>query len=192
MIEIPENIKALIFDCDGTLADTMPLHLDAWEKAFKMNGREFPRTFIDSLKGAPGLEIVRQYNKEYNDNLDPQKVADDKAVYTRESIRKAKPIQPVVDVALKNKDILPMSVASGGSEYNVHSSLTSIGILDLFDVVITSNDNIPAKPNPDIFLECAKQMNVEPENCLVFEDGDYGIEAAHRAGMPVVDVRKHL
>ena len=85
-----------------------------------------------------------------------------------------------------------MSVASGGSEYNVHASLTSIGIFNLFDFVLTSSDKIQAKPNPEIFLECARRMNVAPENCLVFEDGDFGLEAAERAGMKSVDVRKYL
>ena len=192
MIKIPSNIKALIFDCDGTLVDTMPLHLDAWKKAFELNGREFPHDFIDSLKGAPGPEIVRLYNEQFNDNLDFEKVAKEKASFTHQSIKNAKPIQQVVDVAIKYKDLIPMSVASGGSEYNVHTSLTSTGILDLFNPILTSSNNISPKPNPDIFLECAKQMNVAPEDCLVFEDGDFGLEAAERAGMQSIDVRKHI
>ena len=85
-----------------------------------------------------------------------------------------------------------MSVASGGSEYNVHTSLNSVGILELFSPILTAKNNIQAKPKPDIFLECAKQMNVAPEDCLVFEDGDFGLEAAERAGMQSVDVRKYL
>lgn len=192
MIKIPQNIKALIFDCDGTLADTMALHLDAWQKAFETNGRTFPRDFIDSLKGAPGPEIIRLYNEKFKDNLNLEKIANEKAEFTKESIKFTKPIQPVVDIAIKYKNLLPMSVASGGSKYNVHSSLTSIGILNLFDFVLTSNDQIPAKPNPDIFLECARRMNVAPEDCLVFEDGDFGLEAADKAGMSSVDVRKYL
>lgn len=192
MIKIPSNIKALIFDCDGTLVDTMPLHMEAWKKTFEINGRDFPHEFIDSLKGAPLTEIVQMYNEKFNDNLDLTKVAKDKTKFTRESIKNAKAIQPVVDIALKNKNVMPMSVASGGSEYNVHASLTSVGILDLFSPILTSKNKIPAKPNPDIFLECAKQMNVSPEDCLVFEDGDFGLEAAERAGMQSVDVRKYL
>jgi HAD superfamily hydrolase (TIGR01509 family) len=192
MIKIPPNIKALIFDCDGTLADTMPIHLDAWQKAFEMNQRKFPRDYIDSLKGAPGPEIVRLYNEKFNDDLDFDKVSKDKAGLTHESIKNTKPIQPVVDIAIKNKDVMPMSVASGGSKYNVHTSLNAMGILDLFDIILTSDDKIPAKPKPDIFLECARQMNIAPEDCLVFEDGDFGLQAAELAGMQAIDVRKHL
>jgi len=192
LIKIPPNIKGLIFDCDGTLVDTMPLHMDAWKKAFEIHGRDFPYDFIDSLKGTPLPEIVQMYNKEFNDNIDFEKVAKDKSDLTHESIKKAKPIKPVVDVALKYKDVLPMSVASGGSEYNVHTSLTSAGILELFSPILTSKNKIPGKPNPDIFLECAKQMNIAPEDCLVFEDGDFGLEAAERAGMQSIDVRKYL
>jgi len=192
MIKIPENIKALIFDCDGTLADTMGLHLDAWKRAFEMNDREFPHEFIDSLKGTSGKEIVKMYNEKYNDNLSLEKILKDKETFTKEKIKNAKAIQPIVDIALKYKSVLPLSVASGGSEYNVHTSLTSIGIFNLFDFVLTSSDKIQAKPNPEIFLECARRMNVAPENCLVFEDGDFGLEAAERAGMKSVDVRKYL
>jgi HAD superfamily hydrolase (TIGR01509 family) len=192
MIKIPLNIKGLIFDCDGTLVDTMPLHMDAWKTAFEMNGREFPHDFIDSLKGTPLPQIVQMYNKEFNDNIDYRKVAKDKSDITHETIKQAKPIKPVVDVALKNKDLMPMSVASGGSEYNVHTSLSVVGILDLFSPILTSKEDIPGKPNPDIFLECAKRMNVAPEDCLVFEDGDFGLEAAKRAGMQSIDIRKYI
>ena len=192
MIKIPQNIKALIFDCDGTLVDTMPLHMDAWQKAFEMNGREFPYDYIDSLKGTPLPEIIQMYNKKFKDNLDFAIIAKEKSALTHESIKNAKPIQPVVDVALKYKNVMPMSVASGGSVYNVHTSLNAVGILDLFSPILTSKNKIPGKPNPDIFLECAKQMNVAPEDCLVFEDGDFGLEAAERAGMQSVDIRKYL
>ncbi len=192
MIKIPENIKALIFDCDGTLVDSMPLHMDAWQKAFELNGREFPADFIDSLKGAPIKDIIRLYNEKYSDNLDFVKIAKDKYNFSNESIKNVKPIKPVVDIAIEYKGIMPMSVASGGSEYNVHTSLNTVGIFDLFNPVLTSNNKIAPKPNPDIFLECAKQMNVAPEDCLVFEDGDFGLEAAERAGMQSVDVRKYL
>ena len=170
----------------------MPLHLDAWKKAFELNERDFPHDFIDSLKGAPLPEIIKMYNEKFNDNLDVDKIGKEKAGFTSEAIKNAKPIQPVVDVAIKNKNVLPMSIASGGSEYNVHTSLNSVGILDLFSPVLTAKNKIPAKPNPDIFLECAKQMNIAPEDCLVFEDGDFGLEAAKRAGMQSVDVRKYL
>jgi len=192
MIKIPSNIKGLIFDCDGTLVDTMPLHMNAWKKAFEMHGRVFPYDFIDSLKGTPLPEIIQMYNKEFNDNIDFEKVAKDKSALTHETIKKTKPIQPVVDVALKNKNLMPMSVASGGSEYNVLTSLSAVGIVDLFFPILTSKDKIPGKPKPDIFLECAKQMNVVPEDCLVFEDGDFGLEAAKRAGMQAIDIRKYI
>ena len=74
MIKTPQNIKGLIFDCDGTLVDTMPLHMEAWKKAFEINGRDFPHDFIDSLKGAPLSEIIQMYNEKFNDNLDLQKI----------------------------------------------------------------------------------------------------------------------
>lgn len=192
MIKIPENIKGLIFDCDGTLVDTMPLHLIAWRKAFELNNRDFPEVFIDSLKGASGREIIKIYNEKFNDDLDAEKVLSDKAIFTNEVIKNAKEIKPIADIARKYKDLLPMSIASGGSKYNVETSLTAAGIRNLFEIVLTSQDDIKPKPNPDIFIEAAKRMNVNPNDCLVFEDGDFGLEAAERAGMFSIDVRLYI
>jgi beta-phosphoglucomutase-like phosphatase (HAD superfamily) len=192
LIEIPQYIRALIFDCDGTLVDTMPIHLDAWKKAFEMNDRDFPFDFIESLKGASAVNIMELYNEQYNDNIDISKVISDKSNITRKIIIKAKPILPIAEIVQKYKNILPMSVVSGGSLFNVETSLSAAGLIEYFDIVITSFDKLPAKPEPDMFLEAARRMNVKPELCLVFEDGDFGLEAAKRAGMTSIDVRKYL
>jgi beta-phosphoglucomutase-like phosphatase (HAD superfamily) len=170
----------------------MPLHLDAWKKAFEMNNRDFPYDFIESLKGASAVNIMELYNEHYNDNINISKIIADKANLTRKIIIKAKPILPISEIVQKYKNFLPMAVVSGGSFYNVETSLSVAGLLEYFEIVITSHDKLPAKPEPDMFLEAARRMNVKPELCLVFEDGDFGLEAARRAGMPSIDVRKYL
>lgn len=193
MFTIPENIKAIIFDCDGTLVDTMPIHRKAWKEAFEKSGREFPAEFIDSLKGAAGATIVKYYNDKFEDTLNPEEILKFKAQITKNVIHSAKPIIPVIDVAKKYKDKLPMAVASGGSRYNVESSLAAVGLgADYFDVVLTSMETTNPKPDPEIFLKSAEAMNVAPEDCIVFEDGDFGIEAAKQAGMEWIDVREFI
>lgn len=192
MIKIEKNIKGLIFDCDGTLVDTMPLHIESWEEAFTQIGLKLPEDFIDRFKGIPSADIVRKYNLEFNTDLDPDGTAALKNSIVKKKIPFAKPIQKIVNIAIEYKGKLPMAVASGGNRTNVYTSLETIGLEDHFDTVVTSNDNVKPKPFPDIFLEAAKRIGVEPENCLVFEDGDMGIDAAHKAGMPVIDVRDYI
>jgi beta-phosphoglucomutase-like phosphatase (HAD superfamily) len=192
MIKIDKNIKGLIFDCDGTLIDTMPLHTESWDAAFTQLGHKLPEDFIDRYKGIPSADIVRKYNLEFNTDLDPDGTAALKNSIVENKIPFAKPIQQIVNIAIEYKGKLPMAVASGGNRTNVDASLESIGLNELFDAVVTANDDVKPKPFPDIFLEAAKRIGVEPENCLVFEDGDMGIEAAEKAGMPVIDVRKYI
>lgn len=192
MIELPNNTDGIIFDCDGTLVNSMPLHLAAWGKAFENNGRKFEYDFIESQKGANGEKIVEAYNKHFNDNIDPEKVLADKKFFMGDSLKSVKPIQPVIDVALKYKNKLPMSVVSGGSLENVLTSLKAVGLENFFSIIITSDDKLPPKPFPDVFLIAAERMKIAPKNCLVFEDGNNGIEAAKRAGMLYIDVREIL
>jgi HAD superfamily hydrolase (TIGR01509 family) len=192
MIKIDKNIKGLIFDCDGTLIDTMPLHIESWDEAFKQIGYELPVGFIDRYKGIPAADIVRKYNQEFNTDLDPEQTAALKNSIVKKKIPSARPIQKIVNIAVENKSKLPMAVASGGQRSNVDTSLKAIGLEDHFKVIVTANDDVKPKPSPDIFLEAAKRIGVKPGNCLVFEDGDMGIEAANKAGMPVIDVRKYI
>jgi len=192
MIKIEKNIKGLIFDCDGTLVDTMPLHTESWDEAFRQMGLKLPEDFIDRYKGIPSADIVRKYNLEFNTDLDPDGTAALKNSIVEKKIPFARPIQQIIDIAIEYKDKLPMAVASGGQRSNVDSSLKSIGLEAHFDAVVTASDDVKPKPFPDIFLEAARRIGVEPENCLVFEDGDMGIKAAQKAGMPVIDVRNYI
>lgn len=170
----------------------MPLHNESWDEAFRQLGYELPDDFIDRYKGIPSADIVRKYNDEFNTNLDPEETASLKNSIVKTKIPHAKPIQIIVDIAIEYRDKLPMAVASGGYRSNVDIALKSIGLTDHFKAVITANDDVKPKPSPDIFLEAARRIGVEPDKCLVFEDGDMGIDAAHKAGMPVIDVRNYI
>jgi HAD superfamily hydrolase (TIGR01509 family) len=191
-IQILPGIKALIFDCDGTLADTMPIHMNAWKEALLFFDAPYHFNFIDKLKGMPEDQIVVLYNKEFNTNLNPQAVVEQKHIYFRKEAHHVKPITPVYRLVIQNKGLMPMAVVSGGLKSNVHFVLEMIGIKDIFDTIITADDRIKPKPAPDIFLESAARMNVAPHYCQVFEDGDVGIEAARLAGMKVTDVRLYI
>ena len=189
LIHVPPQIKGLIFDCDGTLADTMPIHWAAWHETFAAYGKTCPQGFLERHAGIPVVEIVRLYNAAYGQAIDDRQFASDKDRRAHERVAHAGPIAPVVDVARRYHGKLPMGVASGGVRINVHAALDAIGLLGHFDVIITADDDVPPKPSPVIFIETARRMGVDPADCQVFEDGDAGLEAARAAGMVATDIR---
>jgi len=191
-IEIYNNVKALIFDCDGTLVDSMPIHNYAWETAIKANGAEFNFEFFDSVKGMKSVDIVPLFNKTFGTNLITQKVIEAKHRVFYEKLPQLKAIDPVIKIAKENYGKFPMAVVSGGSGKIVKAELEIVGILELFDLVLTADDNIKPKPAPDLFLYAAKHFDVLPQDCQVFEDGELGIEAAINAGMKITDVREYI
>ncbi len=188
-IEIPESVQALLFDCDGTLIDSMPLHLQAWEQVIKAVGGKYDYDFFFSRKGMRETDIVRLYNQHYGTSFDPEKIVAHKHEFVLSHLDTLKPINFVVDIVFRYRSILPMAVVSGGRRDIVQKELELIGILDAFDVVITGDDPLKPKPEPDMFIEAAKKLGVVPQYCLVFEDGDYGLEAAKKAAMMAIDIR---
>jgi len=190
MIKIEENIKGLIFDCDGTLVDSMPQHWEAWQDTFKEYGMDCPTSWLEKHAGVPIKETLKIYLEEYKveKKVDVDEFVARKHEKSLEKLQNVKPIQEVVDVVHKYYGKLSMSVASGGNKKNVMTSLEAIDVKKYFDIVVTADDPIPGKPNPDIFLYAAYKMKVKPGNCLVFEDGAMGIVAAQRAGMQCFDV----
>jgi beta-phosphoglucomutase family hydrolase len=189
MITLEPHIQALIFDCDGTLADTMPLHHLAWQETLQAAGKRLPEQIIYELAGASSDKIAMVINERYGYKLDPHQTAAEKEQRFLKHITKARPIAPVVDVARRHKGRLPVAVASGGIRPVVQSVLAAIGLADFFEAVVTAEDVAHPKPAPDVFLEAARQLKVAPQYCHVFEDGDLGLEAARRAGMSATDIR---
>jgi HAD superfamily hydrolase (TIGR01509 family) len=191
-IPVKSGIEGLIFDCDGTLADTMPLHLQAWCRTFEDYGLECPESLIYQLTGMPAEKIVDVYNRRYGTKLDAPRFGREKNQRAQALLSEARPIRPVVAIAEAHRGKMPMAVASGGSRPNVTTTLQALGIIDWFSAVITSDEAVAPKPDPAIFIEAARRLGVVPQKCQVFEDGDVGLEAARRAGMAVVDVRSYI
>ena len=191
-IDINDDVQALIFDCDGTLVDSMPLHMKSWEKAFKFFNIRFDYDYLFSLKGMKELEIIKSYNKKFGTNLNPEETVNKKHNIYFKNINSVKPIEPIVKIATEYFGKFPLAVVSGSVRDIVRKELEVIGIFHLFNTILTANDPFKPKPAPDIFYEAAKRLNVSPENCLVFEDDDPGLEAAVKAGMKMIDVRESL
>ena len=190
-LDIPAgDFAGYIFDCDGTLVDTMPLHYRAWDRAMQQAGLKgtLSEELFYSLGGMPTLKVAAVFAKHHGLTIDVDHVFHHKEEMFLEMQAEMKVIQPVVDFARKLHGKLPMSVASGGPKPVVKKTLELMHLTDLFPVVVTPEDVAHGKPAPDMFLLAAKKMGVPPERCLVFEDAGPGFEAAVAAGMQYVRV----
>lgn len=181
--------KALIFDCDGTLADTMPLHWQAWQVIQKRHNFTFPEDRFYSLGGVPSRDILAMLKAEQKLELNPIAVALEKEETYLENLTEVEPIHSVVEIARHHHGVVPMAVASGGTQRIIDLVLRHLKIRDLFDTVVTSEDVKHQKPAPDIFLEAARRLGVAPQFCRAYEDTDLGMRAILAAGMEAVDVR---
>jgi HAD superfamily hydrolase (TIGR01509 family) len=192
-IPVADGVRGLIFDCDGTLADTMPYHMEGWRHAFAGTGVRVPEAWLESLRGTPEKRVVTLANERFGLALDPAATVAAKHRVYRRLLVGVRPIEPVAAVVRAHRGQLPMAIASGGTREDVHTILERLGLADAFAVVLTADDDdIEHKPSPQIFLEAARRMGVEPAACQVFEDGDIGLEAARRAGMTATDVRPYI
>jgi beta-phosphoglucomutase family hydrolase len=189
MTVVPEAARGLVFDCDGTIADTMPLHYNSWVETLYQFGIDFPEALFYELAGIPTPRIVEILNERYGYALPVKDVAHRKEHCFEQRLPEVVPIKPVVDLIHKYSGKLPMAVATGGSHTICVKTLTMLGLIDKFKTVVTCDDIEHPKPAPDIFLEAARRLDVEPHLCVAFEDADLGIQAAHAAGMIVVDIR---
>ena len=189
MIPVPDYIRGLIFDCDGTLVDSMPLHMRAWEEAVRSFGANFDREFFFSKKGMRSKDIVAQFSLQSGKPLNGADVVRLKDNFFLQHIADVMPLPIVVDVVRRYHKILPMAVASGGGREIVERELQVTGIVNFFDVILTADDPFKPKPFPDLFLEAARRIGVQPSLCQVFEDGDLGLQAAENAGMLATDIR---
>jgi beta-phosphoglucomutase family hydrolase len=186
---IPDHIRGLIFDCDGTIADTMPLHWQAWIEVAERHGFTFAERRFYALAGIPSRDIVRTLNAELGLDLDPLAIARDKEETYLAKLGQIGPIERVVGIARAQYGRRPMAVASGGSRRVIERVLEHLGIRPLFQAVVTNEDVVRQKPAPDIFLEAARRLGVAPEHCRAYEDAELGLAAIRAAGMEAVDVR---
>jgi beta-phosphoglucomutase family hydrolase len=186
---LPPNIKGLVFDCDGTLADTMPLHWRAWQLITQKHKLHFPIDRFYSLGGVPSRDILKMLAKEQGRTIDHIAVAHEKENAYLPMMAEVEPIHAVVEVARANHGRIPMAVASGGTQPIIVQVLEHLKIRHLFAAVVTSEMVQNQKPAPDIFLEAARRIGVDPKSCRGYEDTDLGIQAIRSAGMEAVDVR---
>ena len=182
----PGDFAAYIFDCDGTLADTMPTHYRAWRSALGEHAAKFPEAMFYELGGVPTARIVELLNERHGLGLAVAETVARKEAFFLALSPEIAAIEPVVAIAKKLHGIKPMAVASGGHRRIVLNTLRALGIAELFDAIVTSEDYQRGKPAPDPFLEAALRLGVAPERCLVFEDTRTGIAAAEAAGMQFV------
>ena len=183
------DIRGYIFDCDGTLTDSMPLHYIAWHKTMQRHGIHFSEDRFYELAGVPTDKIIQLLAAEQSVQVDPALASQEKEQVFLESIELLSPIEPVVAKVKSVVTRYPIGVASGGTREAALAQLRQIKLHDLFPVIVTAEDTERHKPEPDVFLEAARRMQVNPSACCVYEDSDLGIQAAEAAGMQWVDVR---
>ncbi len=192
-LKIPAgDFRAYLFDCDGTIADSMPLHYIAWKTALSEWNCEFDEPLFYQWGGKPPVEIIATLNQMQRLSMPVEAVAARKEKLYFEFLPQLEPVAEVLEHIQAMHRRIPFAVVSGSSRESVVNSLTAIGLLDKFDLIVGSEDYLRSKPAPDAFLTAAQKLGVKPHNCLVFEDAEIGIRAATAAGMASVKVPSPL
>jgi len=191
--ELTQNplAKGLIFDIDGTICDTMPVHFIAWRQTAAEHGIDFtPELFVE-VTGVPAFQTSQYLKNKFNADFDELEFTHRKEERYEQNMGQAKPIEPVVKIIRENKGKLPMACGTGGSQYLAWKTLEIAGVKDCFEHVVAAEDVVNHKPFPDTFLKAAELIGVQPSDCEVYEDGQLGLDAAKRAGMMFVDVTQY-
>jgi HAD superfamily hydrolase (TIGR01509 family) len=185
------DFQAFLYDCDGTLADTMPNHKKSYVRVAADAGVLIEESIIDEFAGLPIANVVMEINKRYNSNFDPIEFSERKeTIFLNEYIDKTQPIDYVVNHLKAHVGKVKIAVVSGGDREVVERTLRVLGILDLPEVLVCAGETPRGKPFPDPFLAAAEFLGVAPEHCLVFEDGEPGVQSAEAAGMRWVRIDK--
>ena len=189
--DITPGVKGLIFDLDGTLVDSMPVHFEGWKRACEKFGAKIDPAFLRYHTGSPGWAIAAAIIEQngLNGNVTVEDILRVKFEEFHRMQHLIKPVEPVAEIVRKYSGTLPMAIGTGGHRETVERTLEITGMKKYFTIIVTANDVVNHKPHPDTFLKCAELMKTEPRLVEVFEDGDLGIEAARHAGMIATDVR---
>jgi HAD superfamily hydrolase (TIGR01509 family) len=179
---------AYLFDCDGTVVDSMPLHYIAWKKALAEWNCEYDEALFYSWGGKPVRKIIADLNQMYGLSMPVDILAARKEAFYHEQLPLLQAIPAVLEHVLSQYGRIPLAVVSGSRRASVVGSLTVLNLLDKFDILVCAEDYTRSKPAPDCFLLAAQRLGVAPADCLVFEDTELGIEAARAAGMASVRV----
>ncbi|MCL1821238.1 MAG: HAD-IA family hydrolase [Prolixibacteraceae bacterium] len=186
------GVKALIFDLDGTLSDSLPVHFTNWNKIGGEMGFVFTERQLYEMTGSPTIDFAKRIIDENHLQISPEELVVLKQEAFRNSIDKIKPIDEVIDVVRNYYGRLPLSVGTGASRRSATLQLEALCLAQYFDAVVTADDVVRHKPYPETFLRCAQMMKTAPSDCQVFEDGELGISAAKHAGMCYLDVRFYI
>lgn len=188
MTNLHLNYDGLIFDMDGTLADTMPTHFVAWSQSMAEHGIEFSEERFYALGGVPALVIIEMLAKEQGKTIDARAVAEAKEVLFLDLLQDVQPVLPVKAIAEFHREHMPMAIATGSLSWVAEKILTSLGIRDWFAAIVGADDVANPKPAPDTYLKAAELLGVDPKRCHAFEDTELGVQAARNAGMQVVNI----
>ncbi len=186
---VSDEARALIFDMDGTLVDTMEVHWQAWRETMEPYDIDMTRELFDRVGGRTSPDIVAFLEHEFGRSLPGDEIATAKDQAFVRHTPLIQPIGAVLDIVHRYLGTLPIGVATNEHFGISNIVLRSTGLSSLFQTLVTVDEVERPKPAPDVFLECAARLEVPPAHCQVFEDSVWGIEAANAAGMMVTDVR---
>ena len=186
---LPEGeFQAYIFDCDGTIADSMPLHYNAWRNALAPWNCDFTESLFYEWAGFSVTEIVRMLNEKHGLKMPVEDVVRRKEEIYFQSLPDLKAVPEVLEHINSSYARIPFAVVSGSTRDSVTASLRSLGLAEKFEILVCAGDYKKGKPDPEPFLLAAARLGVKPQSCLVFEDSEMGIVAARAAGMASVKV----
>jgi len=187
--EIADPFKALLFDVDGTLADNMHAHKAAYVATAKEYGIDLDEALIDETAGWPTVAVAGEISKRYGVEFDFAQFSKRKsAIFIERFIQDTQPVNYVRELLVENVSKKKIGIVSGGSRSTLQITLQVIDVHDKYETMVCAGDTPEGKPSPAPFLLCAEQLNITPEECLVFEDGDPGVQGAVRAGMAWVRI----
>ena len=182
------SFDAYLFDCDGTIVDSMPLHYVAWKKALSEWGCEFDEKVFYAWGGMPVAAIVATLNEQQGLAMPVAEVAKRKEDLYYEILHELQAVPEVLEHINESHGKIRFAVVSGSTRESVTKSLEALGILDRFETMVCAGDYTKSKPDPEPFLLAAERLGVAPKDCLVFEDTEMGIQSATAAGMASVKV----
>lgn len=185
------DFKAFLFDFDGTVAHTMPIHRAAWNHALAVYGLELTLEQHLGWAGRPTREIVRLLGELHGKDLPYDEISKNKESHYMPALKDVTGVVPVVEIIKASYKKIPMAIVSGSRRKPVEATLAQLGMSHYFDLLVCAEDYVNGKPAPDCFLKAASLLKVDPKDCLVFEDGELGLQSAEAAGMPCLRVSEH-